>query len=245
MEKEEPGYKEFITVFCDESRQTNSRWMLLGSIWIPRKLEEEFEKICFEFRQKTQNSKAYFKWTKVSRGKLDAYKGLVDLFFKFDNIRFKCLLIDTHQLDIDGYHQGDPELGFYRFYFYLLSRTMIKDNQYFVLLHRKDNKKKGRLEDLKNYLNNYFREKYSIDRNVVSNIEPRDARLYNQLQIVDVLLGAVGYVWEGYELSPAKLELIKHIESDRGKKMTVDSLPSEKKFNIWKMKLSPKKGKTP
>ena len=101
------------------------------------------------------------------------------------------------------------------------------------------------LEDLKNHLNEYFRDKYSIDRNVVSNVEPRDARLYNQLQIVDVLLGAVGYVWEGYEQSPAKLELIKHIENKRGKKMTVDSLPSEKKFNIWKMKLSSKKGKTP
>lgn len=80
---------------------------------------------------------------------------------------------------------------------------------------------------------------------MVSNVEPRDARLYNQLQIVDVLLGAVGYVWEGYAQSPAKLELIKHIESKRGNKMTVDSLPSEKKFNIWKMKLSSKKGKTP
>lgn len=241
MEKEQAKYKEFITVFCDESRQTDSRWMLLGSIWIPRKLEEEFERICFDFRQKTKNSKAYFKWTKVSRGKLDAYKELVDIFFKFKEIRFKCILIDTHQLDFKGYHQGDSELGFYRFYFYLLSRTMIQDNQYFVLLHKKDNKKKGRLDDLKNHLNDYFRGKYSVDKNIVSNVEPRDARLYNELQIVDVLVGAVGYVWEGYEGSPAKLELIRHIESKRGKKMTVDSLPSEKKFNIWKMKLSPKK----
>jgi hypothetical protein len=245
MKKEEAKYKEFITVYCDESRQTNSRWMLLGSVWIPRKLEEEFEKICFEFRQKTRNSKAYFKWTKVSKGKLDAYKGLVDLFFKFGDMRFKCLLIDTHQLDFDGYHHGDYELGFYRFYFYLLSRTMIKDNQYFVLLHRKDNKKRGRLGDLKNHLNEYFRARFLVDRDVVSNVEPRDARLYNQLQIVDVLLGAVGYVWEGYELSPAKLELIKHIEIHRGKKLAVVSLPSERKFNIWNIKLSPKKEKTP
>jgi len=244
MEKKELRYKEFIMVFCDESRQTGSRWMLLGSIWIPRKLEEEFEKICFEFRQKTKNSKAYFKWTKVSKGKLDAYKELVDLFFKYDDMRFKCLLIDTHKLDFDGYHQGDAELGFYRFYFYLLSRTMVKVNQYFVLLHRKDNQKKGRLGDLKDHLNRYFRYNYSIDRDIVSNVEPRDARLYNQLQIVDVLLGAVGYVWEGYNLSPAKLELIKHVESRRGKRLTVPSLPSERKFNIWEMKLSPKK-KTP
>lgn len=77
---------------------------------------------------------------------------------------------------------------------------------------------------------------------MVSNVEPRDARLYNQLQIVDVLLGAVGYVWEGYELSPAKLELIKHIESKRSKKLTMTSLPSEKKFNM-KDEIEPQKRK--
>lgn len=60
------------------------------------------------------------------------------------------MVIDTHQLDFDGYYQGDAELGFYKFYFYLLSRTIIDDNQYFILLHRKDNKKKGWLGDLKN-----------------------------------------------------------------------------------------------
>ena len=85
----------------------------------------------------------------------------------------------------------------------------------------------------------------SINRNIVSNVEPRDARLYNQLQIVDVLLGAVGYVWEGYELSPAKLELIKYIEEKRSKRLTIASLPSDRKFNIWEMKLSPKKRKRP
>jgi len=232
-----------INVYCDESRQTDSRWMVLGSIWIPKDKEIEFNNICHAFRSKDPKIlKAFFKWTKASKGMIDYYKGFSDLFFNFKDIMFRCILIDTHKLDYEKYYEGDKELAFYKFYFYLLSRNMKKEHEYMVFLDRKTNRVAGRLVDLKTALNLYLRKKHSINVNLVSNVEPRMARLYDQLQLVDIFIGAVGYLKEGYNTSPAKLVLADYLM--KKKETPFFRISKFWKFNVWELKLADKT-KTP
>lgn len=232
-----------INVYCDESRQTGSRWMVLGSLWIPECKEIEFNDICHTYRAKSPKIlKAFFKWTKVSRGMLDYYKGFSDLFFNFRDIMFRCLVIDTHKLDYEKYHEGDKELAFYKFYFYLLSRNMRREHNYMVFLDRRTNRVAGRLIDLKTALNLYLRKKYVINSNLVSNVEPRMARLYDQLQIVDIFIGSIGYLKEGYNTSQAKLDLSKYLTQKRENPFF--RISKFWKFNVWELRLEDKT-KTP
>lgn len=222
-----------ILVYCDESRDDNkSRYMLLGGLWIPQQEEGNFEDLCTQFRKSEEHLlNAEFKWYKAgSKNFLPLYKQFVDIFFQCPKVRFNCIVIDKHKLDISRFHQGDQELAFYKFYFFLLSRNMNPQlSKYLVYLDRRPDKKKGRLEDLLRKLNEHFSYNGAED-NVVLAVEPRDSKASNAIQMTDVLLGAIGYHREGYRTSLYKLELMKHIAT---KKSLIDQKIRSSKFNIW------------
>jgi hypothetical protein len=230
----QPAKTELIHIYCDESRQCGKhRFMLLGGIWIPASKEIEFSELCSKFRsQEPHLLTAFFKWEKATSTNFSKfYKQFVDLFFSYEHITFNCMVIDTHKVKYDKFHQGDRELAFYKFYFFLLSRNIQRELQsgmkrHLIMLDKRSDKKKGRLLDLKVRLNNYFFSRNLADSDVISNVEPRDCRLYNQMQLVDIFIGAIGYVKEGYNTCRAKLDLVEHID-----KRKTTSTPS--KFNIW------------
>ncbi len=225
-----------INIYCDESRQTNHRYMVLGGLWMPADKEIEFHGLCNKFRsQEPHLLTAFFKWGKASKSFLKYYKQFVDLFFDSRDAYFKSIIVDTHKIDYDKYHEGDKELAFYKFHFFLLSRKINPAYRYLIMLHRRNNKKPHRLECLKHRLNNYLYKMKSAKHQVVSNIEPRDSRLYNQLQLADIFIGYLGYRKEGYETSPAKLVLSKHIDSRR---LGLLAKIRWRKFDVWEWRPS-------
>lgn len=221
-----------VNIYGDESRQTGHRYMVLGGIWLQADKELEFNERCHKFRaQKTQLLTAFLKWEKAtSKSYLDYYKQFVDVFFEFKEIRFNCIIVDTHKIDYTKYHANDRELAFYKFYFFLLSRNVNPENKYLVLLDRRNNKKRERLKDLKERVNNYFISRGRTDEDVVKNIEARDSRLFNTLQLADIFIGSVGYEKEGFSTSPAKVELSNHIKR---KRLAQVAKLRAWKFNVW------------
>jgi len=230
---------KLINVYCDESRQSGHRYMVLGGIWIAQEKEIEFNNLCHKFRsQEAHLLSSFLKWGKAtSKNFLKLYKQFVDIFFSYPHIKFNAIVIDAHQLDYEKYHQGDKELAFYKFYFLLLSRNMDYRSKHLILLDRRNNKKSGRLLTLKSRLNGYFYNIKQAKHNVAVTVEARDSRLYNQLQLADIFIGYLGYKKDGYTTSPAKLELAKHITYRR-----TELLPKIKwgKFNVWEW--TPQKG---
>lgn len=225
-------------IYCDESRTSQSRWMVIGGIWIPVDVETAFEKACYDFRLKdTRSIHAFFKWTKASNSMSKLYKGFVDIFFKFPEVYFKCILVDTHKVNY-ALHKGEKELAFYKFYYELLSRSVNYKERYLVLTDRRNNEKTGRLNDLKNTVNNYCRKQSGISEDIIRNIEPRESRNYNILQMVDIFIGAIGYQYEEYTTSPVKLEIVKYIARKAfNKDRFVSTTKNFKKFNIWQIEL--------
>lgn len=252
-------------IFVDESRLSQSRYQLFGSLWLPREIQQDFREGFWNlWDNEFPSRKSQLKWTKVSRGKLESYQNFVDYWLKKPKIDFRCLILDTHAIDYQKYHQGDKELGFYKFLYFFLSRNIEKDchyrkieDVYQIFIHarrQKDNVEFGRLEDLKFCLNRRLRKscpekKSNLDVKVIfpsknewfnkpiRNIEAIDSYLSPEIQLVDVLTGAVGYTWEGFQTSPAKLSFINYIEKLLEMKLNKPTSYLTDKMNIWKFKL--------
>lgn len=235
-------------IFIDESRISKGRYQLFGSLWLPREKQQLFHDSFWRiWDENFPSRKSELKWTKVSKNKLPAYKKFIDYFSTFSQIDFRCVILDIRAIDYQQYHEGDKELGFYKFLYFFLSRNIEKDYQYreikdliqvFVDQRRKgDEVEVGRLSDLKFFLNNYIINYCHSIPNLVRNVEAVNSQYSPEIQLIDVLLGAVGYAWEGFQTSPAKLELINYIENIFGLSLSKHTPYLTDKINIWKFKL--------
>lgn len=231
-------------IFCDESRQTADRYMVLGGIIVSSGNTARFKEAMKLYRD-SQRMHATLKWTKVSDQKLKEYRALIDLFFSFTGLmHFKCMVIDTAFVDYRKYHKGDRELGFYKFmYQFLLNQFgpyARDDRRYVVVLHRRTTKYS--LSVLCNVLNNGLRTRYGLRERVVRKVEPRPCENEDLLQVAGLLMGAVGYHWNNCHTRTnakrAKVLLAEYIADRIGLLSLAQQTPRGKKeFSIWQMKL--------
>ena len=130
-------------IYCDESRQSKDRFMVIGGIIIPSDSVDEFSQTMQKYRTE-QKMYAELKWSKVTNQKVTEYKRFVEYFFALnntDNLHFHCIIIDNHQVNHRKFSKGDKELGFYKFYYqsfqyYLLVNFIF---QYFNSFNIKNN----------------------------------------------------------------------------------------------------------
>ena len=233
-------------VFVDESRISKGRFQLFGSLWLPREVQQKFRQEFWTlWDAEFPSRRSELKWTKVSKGKLASYQKFIDFFAKSPRVDFRCVVLDTHTIDYKEYHEGNEELGFYKFLYFFLSRNMEKDYQYRALRdhyqlfldrrRKEDDIEVGRLRDLKAVLNNRLDDTCNeIIPPCVRSVEATDSKESPEVQIIDVLTGAVGYAWEGFQTSPAKLQLILYIENLFGLKLNTLTPYLTEKINIWK-----------
>lgn len=239
---------ELIRIFADESRISKARYMLQGGIWIRDKDLDEFEYECGAMRA-NHNIFGHMKWTKVSTAKYEAYCDMVDVFLKFmaqGKMAFRCIVIDTLSIDHAAFNKGDNELGFYKFYYQLLIHGIKPAFNYHITLAHREDKRKSRLSTLKHVLNNTLKRDHGIDFEPVRAIESPLAKEVNAVQLADILMGAVGYQLHDLHLregaKQAKAELAAHIARQlRKPNLKFKSLPSERGFNIWHIRLKDKR----
>jgi len=105
-------------IYCDESRQSKDRFMVLGGIIVLEPSISVINKTMAKYRLE-QNMNSELKWSKVSPQKLKEYLRLIDYFFSLNNsnkLHFKSIVIDNHKVDHKKFNHGDYEKGFYKFY---------------------------------------------------------------------------------------------------------------------------------
>ncbi|HAO79054.1 MAG TPA: DUF3800 domain-containing protein [Verrucomicrobia subdivision 3 bacterium] len=225
---------EYI-VYCDESRHdgaAHNRFMSIGSLWLPRSRKTELTQ-QFRALRESIGLKGEIKWSKVSTKKLEAYQKLVGFFFDQPDLRFRAILVDQSKLDLNRFHGGDRELGFYKFYFEMLEKWIVAENRYLVLLDFKKNKGADRYTTLRRALENKTKGRAWIDDLTV--IDSSESPL---AQLSDLLAGAVAATWCGFPTDTAKSRLAGYIGQRRGASLlAVNSSAEIIKFNLFKIQL--------
>lgn len=188
-----------ISIYCDESRQSGERYMVIGGIWVCRNIEQTVLERCR--CQKAHQKSSYlreFKWTNFGKKELLVMQEFPDSFFdnmRTNKIAFRCIVVDTHQYNHRAFSDGDKELTFYKMYYQLLKHNIHNEfGRYVIVLDHKDNREAGRLSVLRDYLR--------YNHPGVRSVEPWKSHDSYFIQLADVLSGAIGYHWNGFHLKP-------------------------------------------
>lgn len=229
-------------VYCDESRPelfvTGGRRTgrsVIGSLWMPADYRRTLKRDIAELRAE-HGVWGEFKWNKVSPSKLAFYQDVVGYFFSREELRFRAIVVDSARLDLARFHASDAELGFYKFYYQLLTHWVAPNAAYSVFCDDKVNREPKRLPVLKRVLQNANRSAQIVVLQAV------DSHQVAAVQLCDVLIGATQWRANGSPgSSMAKATVVNDIESRTGRRIA-PTYQSERKFNIFNISLRGDRG---
>lgn len=223
-------------VYCDESchlENDGQKAMVLGAVWCPLSKRHEITGRLREIKAKHDMAADFeVKWTKVSMSKLALYMDYIDYFFDDDDLHFRGLVIpDKTLLNHNGFTQSHDD-WYYKMYFTMLKTIFDPGSQYRVYIDIKDTLGHEKVEKLHDVLCN---NSYDFSRKTIARIQRIHSHEAEQLQLADLLIGALSYLHRDIATSAAKLKLIERIKERSGYKLTSNTLLRESKFNlmIW------------
>ncbi|NMB01447.1 MAG: DUF3800 domain-containing protein [Firmicutes bacterium] len=209
-----------IEVYCDESRQDllirphsqYDRYALIGSLWIDSETRKVVTRQIRELRIRHEVF-GEIKWSKVlSKKKKRFFEELIALFFKHPEVRFRCICIDSYQVDNKRFNEGDGELGFYKFYYQTLYHWICGDT-YRIFCDIKVNRNRDRLKDL-------YRTLSKTTNGVIEFIQPLSSSDTPMLQFCDFLLGLTSSRVNGsVDYGTIKSDLIQAFEYHLGRRI--------------------------
>lgn len=226
-----------INVYCDETlpdlfttKKPTTKRLLIGSLWIEEEIKEEIKQSIKHLREE-YNCWGEIKWTKISPSKEDFYFKLIDLFFSYgDQMRFRCISVDPKQINWQM-HNGDKELGFYKFYFFVLDKWIVEFNSYNIFCDAKVNRDLTRLKTMQEILQSSNR------LSNINRVQALPSKEVILIQLSDLFLGAasskINNVQQG---SVSKQKFITHLQEHLGREIAPTS-PYERKFNIFNINL--------
>jgi len=223
-------------LYCDESchlENDGQKAMVLGAVWCPDEKRTEIATRIREIKQKHGLAADFeIKWTKVSPGKQEFYLDLVDYFFDDDDLHFRAVVVpDKAMLNHAQFGQNHDD-WYYKMYFTLLKVVFEPTCQYRVYIDIKDTLGHEKVEKLHDVL---CHNAYDFSRKMIQRVQRVQSHEVEQLQLADLLIGALSYLHRGLSTNSAKLALIERIKNRSGYKLTLNTMLRENKFNlmIW------------
>ena len=222
--------------------------MLIGGIWVDELTYELVKEECKQFKANNGwEALTKLNWKNVSKQTLPQYKQFIDIFFKY-NLNFRCIILDRWTVNLKRNEENDKELGFYKFYYMFLRNCSDKGHQYYIYLDRINNRVPNRLQVMRDFLQKP-RLRVSRDNDMyyqkgldVKTIEFVNSNSYDLIQFADLLLGAIGYHYNGKHLKPDaskhKSELAQYIANVIGREDLIfeTNRSGYKNFNLWRFR---------
>ncbi|MBW1678299.1 MAG: DUF3800 domain-containing protein [Deltaproteobacteria bacterium] len=224
-------------VYCDESSQSHPArrpFYTLGSIWLPRVNRDRISRDLREIKL-DNGIRGEVKWHKLSRTCFDSYWQIVQYFLDCTELRFRTIAVDQRRVKYDTYHQGDPELGFYKFYYQMLFQWLTAECRYLVLLDFKTNRGAGRFTDLKRALG----AKAALQGAALSDLTIIDSRDSHIMQLTDLLTGATAAAFNEDLLPKSpKSAFIDKLAKQLGRgSLNTSTSKTDQKFNVFRIDL--------
>ena len=208
-------------VYCDETchlEHDGINDMVIGAVWCPQNKLREINQRIKEIKARNGISPSTeLKWTKVSPAKVQAYKDVIDYFFDDDDLHFRAIIIpDKSKLNHAAFHQTHDE-WYYKMYFDI-----------------KDTNSYRKAQKLKEVCSNSM---YDFSQSVIQRLQPVRSDEIQIMQLVDLLIGAVGYqnrvFPNGTTRSQAKIDIIELIKKRSNYLLTRTTLLRESKCNLF------------
>ena len=221
-------------IYCDESchlENDGQSAMVLGAIWCAK---VQAHNVAAEIRAiKTKHKLPpdfEVKWTKVSPGKVDFYLDIVTYFFSNNALKFRALVIpDKSKLRHEQFNQLHDDF-YYKMYFNLLKAILKCDEEYCVYLDYKDTRSGHKSKRLRKVLSNNMLD---FRQTIIKHIQTVRSHEVEQIQLADLLIGALSYINRGFESSTAKKAIVDKIKALSGHRLTHSTNLKESKFNIF------------
>lgn len=222
-----------INIYCDESTHLPNDGqpvMVLGAVSCPVDKTREVAVRLREIREKHNLPAAFeVKWSKVSPAKVAYYEDLIDYFFDDDDLKFRAVVASKRQLDHGRFNQSHDD-WYYKMMFQLLARLLSPSSTYRIYLDKKDTRSGQKVRKLHDVLSNNLLD---FDHRIVERVQIVQSHDVVQLQLSDLLLGAISYANRGLNTSSAKVQLVERIKQRSGYTLTRSTLLREEKFNIF------------
>lgn len=225
-----------FNVYCDESchlENDHQKAMVLGAGWCPLEKTREIAVRLREIKQKHGLSPQFeVKWTKVSPAKKGFYLDLIDYFFDDDDLHFRALIIpDKSLLHHAAFPGQNHDVWYYKMYFDMLKVIFRPDARYRIYLDVKDTRGARKAARLHEVLCN---DRYDFSRKVIERLQLVHSHEIEQLQLTDLLIGAIAYLNRGLRENAGKIALIERMQQRSGYDLTKTTLLREEKMNIFR-----------
>lgn len=222
-----------FNIYCDESGHLpNDRQpvMVLGAVMCPTDKSREISVRLREIKERHHLPRPFeVKWTNVSPAKYEYYQDLVDYFFDDDDLKFRAVVAPKAKLDHARFDQSHDD-WYYKMMYQLLTRLLTPQNAYRVYLDKKDTHGGEKARKLHDVLANSM---YDFDHRIVERVQIVESHAVAQLQLADLLLGAVSYTNRELTTSDAKASIAKRVQQRSGYHLTRSTLLREEKFNLF------------
>lgn len=220
-------------IYCDESCHLENDGlgvMVLGAVSCPLEQTREIARQIRQLKQRHNIPSGFeTKWVKVSPAKVSFYSDLINYFFDENYLSFRVLVVpDKSKLQHEILGQTHDE-WYYKMYFTLLKAIIDPNCKYRIYLDIKDTRGKAKVNKLHEVICN---SKYDFNRQIVERIQPVHSCEVEQVQLADLLTGAVGYANRQLNSSDAKIAVVDLLMKRSGYSLTQSTLLREKKFNI-------------
>jgi len=226
---------EVFNVYCDESchlEHDQQKVMVLGAIWCQLEKAREIAQSIRVIKEKHGLGQDFeIKWTKVSPGKLDFYIDLTNYFFAEPDLHFRALIVaDKNKLHHEVYSQSHDE-WYFKMYFTMLKAIFRPNASYRIYLDIKDTRSAPKVRKLQDVLCN---NAYDFSREIIQKVQMVRSHEVEQIQLTDLLIGAVAYANRSLSGSSAKQRLVEIIRERSGYNLTRSTLYREDKFNLFR-----------
>lgn len=221
-------------VYCDESchlENDHQEVMVLGAVVCPREKTRAIAARIREIKLRHGMSPTFeAKWTKVSPARVGLYRDLVDFFFDDDDLSFRALVVpDKSKLAHASFAQTHDDF-YYKMYFDMLKVVLEPQSAYHIYVDIKDTRSIEKTRKLHDVLCN---SRYDFQRDIVRKVELIRSEHVQQVQLADLLIGAISYLHRGLSTSAAKTALVKRIQHRARYNLEKSTLLRETKVNLF------------
>lgn len=224
-------------IYCDESchlEHDGINVMVLGAVWCPHDAAREINERIRNIKVRNGISPtAEMKWTKISPAKIQLYADLINYFFDEGLLHFRAVVIpNKNMLDHVRFNQTHDD-WYYKMYFEMLKQILTPEDRYNIYIDIKDTNSNRKAQKLREVCSNSM---YDFSKTVIRKLQPIRSEEVQLMQIVDILIGALGYANRQFSdehiKSTAKLAIIDLIKKRSEYSLRKTTLLREEKFNI-------------